>query len=404
VSAGDLTLGASPSRESREYHIHGVASAARVNAAQKALASLVLPPNLCAKGEQDLSMSAVPQNDKDTKSAAEESATPERRIQDRAESALTQTKQATANTVAASRDAWEKAAELQREVARSQVAQRIAGLADRTANLTKQATTSAATASKTGLAKAAKIGRETVLPELGRTGAKLKERARPERLARDYRDSLIWLHENVLDYSFERLFFVPTKGQVPLAGLTVRGPNKASGHDYRPSPYQVFKWALSAIDEAEMPRLSFVDYGAGKGRALLMASQHPFTAVGGIEFAEELHDNAMMNIAQFPRSRMKCRNVECALDDVVNITPIEGEAVHYFFNPFSEEIFAEVLRGIVTSYHAKPRRLYVITIDMEVGEIMHKTGVFREIPLAPAARLQARLLSPYSIAVYRSLA
>jgi hypothetical protein len=317
---------------------------------------------------------------------------------------LTQTKQATANTVAASRDAWEKAAELQREVARSQVAQRIAGLADMTANLTKQATTSAAAASKTGLAKAAKIGRETVLPELGRTGGLLKERARPERLARDYRDSLIWLHENVLDYSFERLFFVPTKGQVPLADLAVRGPNKASGHDYKPSPYQVFKWALSAIDEAEMPRLSFVDYGAGKGRALLLASQHPFTAVGGIEFAEELHDNAMMNIAQFPRSRMKCRNVECALDDVVNITPIEGEAVHYFFNPFSEEIFAEVLRGIVASYHAKPRRLYVIAIDMEAGDIMHKTGVFREIELAPAARLQARLLSPYTIAVYRSLA
>jgi hypothetical protein len=273
-----------------------------------------------------------------------------------------------------------------------------------TANLTKQATTSAAAASKTGLAKAAKIGRETVLPELGRTGGLLKERARPERLARDYRDSLIWLHENVLDYSFERLFFVPTKGQVPLADLAVRGPNKASGHDYKPSPYQVFKWALSAIDEAEMPRLSFVDYGAGKGRALLLASQHPFTAVGGIEFAEELHDNAMMNIAQFPRSRMKCRNVECALDDVVNITPIEGEAVHYFFNPFSEEIFAEVLRGIVASYHAKPRRLYVIAIDMEAGDIMHKTGVFREIELAPAARLQARLLSPYTIAVYRSLA
>ena len=52
-----------------------------------------------------------------------------------------------------------------------------------------------------------------------------------------------------------------------------------------------------------LSRLSFVDYGAGKGRVLLLASQHPFAAIGGIEFAEELHDDATMNIAQFPRSR-----------------------------------------------------------------------------------------------------
>jgi len=345
-------------------------------------------------------MSAVPHNAEDTESAAEQSATPERP----AESAVTQPKEATAGTLAASKDAWARAAELQCEVTRSQVAQRIAGLADMTANLTKQATTSAATAGKTGLAKAAQIGRDTVIPELGRTGAKLKERTRPERLAKDYKDSLIWLHDNVLDYSFERLFFVPTKGEIALDGLTVRGLNKAGGHNYKPTPYQVFQWALSAIDEAEIPKLSFVDYGAGKGRALLMASQHPFTAVGGIEFAEELHDNATMNIAQFPRSRMKCRNVECALDDVVNITPVEGEAVHYFFNPFSAEVFTDVLQGIVTSYHAKPRRLYVILVDMDVGELMHRTGVFREMQLPPGPRFQVKLLSPYNITAYRSLA
>src|SRR5262249_32042587 len=148
-----------------------------------------------------------------------------------------------------------------------------------------------------------------------------------------------------------------------------------SGHDYKPTPALIFKLALAAVAEDDIPRMNFVDYGAGKGRALLLASQYPFAAVGGIEFAEELHDNATMNIAQFPRSRMKCRNVECVLDDVVNITPLEGEAVHYFFNPFGPEIFAEVLRGIVAAYHARPRRLYVSLVDMDAAELMHKTGV-----------------------------
>jgi hypothetical protein len=158
------------------------------------------------------------------------------------------------------------------------------------------------------------------------------------------------------------------------------------------------------VAEEDIPKMSFVDYGAGKGRVLLLAAQHPFTRVGGIEFAEELHDNATMNIAQFPRSRMKCRDVECVLDDVVNITPVDGEAVHYFFNPFAPEIFAEVLKGIVASYHARPRRLYVILVDMDAGELMHTTGVFQEMTLPTPERMQAQALSPYGIAVYRSLA
>ncbi|MGZ5917842.1 MAG: hypothetical protein ACXWJ4_11090, partial [Methyloceanibacter sp.] len=203
-------------------------------------------------------MSVMPHSAEDTEPAPEEGATLERRIHGLSDSALTRTQDATAGALAASREAWTKAAEMKREGARRQVAQRIAGLADKTATRTKHATASAVAASKTGIAKAAKIGRETVLPELGRTGAKVRERTRPERLAQDYREFLLWLHDNVLDHAIEALFFVPTKGRVALEGLTVRGGNRASGHEYRPSPYFVFKWALSAVAD-DFSRLSFVD-------------------------------------------------------------------------------------------------------------------------------------------------
>lgn len=293
------------------------------------------------------------------------------------------------------------------EAATSHVSERIAGLssfAGFAAARTKQVGETVAAAGKTGFAKAARVSRESVLPELGRTSAILREHARPERLKQDLRGFLLWLHANVLDTGTERLFFRPTKGNIPLDGLTVHGNNRALGHEYKPTPAMVFKWAISAVDADDIPKLSFVDYGAGKGRAMLLAAQYPFTAVGGIEFAEELHDDATMNIAQFPRSRMKCRNVECVLDDAVAIAPLEGEVVHYFFNPFAPEVFAEVLKGIVASYHAKPRRLYVILVDMDEGEAMHRSGAFQEVTLGQAEQAQARLLSPYKISVYRSLA
>jgi hypothetical protein len=283
------------------------------------------------------------------------------------------------------------------------IAERIAKLADETASQTKSATQTAVTASKAGLSRAVEIGRGSVLPELERTGAKLKERTRPDRLRSDYRDYLHLLHARVLDPPIEQLFFKPTKDPVPLAGLTIRGDHRAHGHDYRPTPCALFDWTIAAIDH-DLSRLTFVDYGAGKGRVLLLASQHPFQAIGGIEFAEELHDDATMNIAQFPRSRMKCRNVECVLDDASQVGPPDGESVHYFFNPFSHEMFAEVLNNIVVSYRRRPRRLYLILVDPVATDLIDNSGVFQRLELPVIERAKVKLLSPYDVALYRSLA
>ena len=283
------------------------------------------------------------------------------------------------------------------------VAERIAKLADETASHTKSATQTAVHASKAGLQRAVEIGRESVLPEIERTGTALKQRTRPERLKHDYREYLHKLHARVLDPPIEQLFFKPTKDPVPLAGLTIRGPRREYGHDYRPTPCALFDWALAAIDY-DKSRLTFVDYGAGKGRVLLLASQYPFYAIGGIEFAEELHDDATMNIAQFPRSRMQCRNVECVLDDASQVGPPEGEAVHYFFNPFAREVFAEVLHNLVVSYRKKPRRLYLILIDPVATDLIENSGVFQKLEPPLIERTKLRLFSPYEVALYRSLA
>mgnify|MGYP000862509771 CR=1 FL=1 len=146
--------------------------------------------------------------------------------------------------------------------ARKRIAERLGRLADKTASRTKQMTEGAMKAGKIGFASAAKISRERVLPEVNRTGAILKEHAKPERMKEDYKAFLLWLHANVLDTSIERLFFRPTKDLVPLQGLTIHGDHAASGHDYKATPSLVFKWAMAGVDNEDIPKLAFVDYGA----------------------------------------------------------------------------------------------------------------------------------------------
>ena len=346
-------------------------------------------------------MTVVPQRSESTEAPA---SSPQRQgVKTVASDTVARTKDATASAVAASRDAWARAVALKHDVTHSKLADRLARIADQTTAETKAATSAAVAAGKVGFARAAEIGRETVLPELERANAKLKERTRPERLKQDYQTYLHRLHEKVFDRPTEQLFFAPTAAPVSLEGLTIHGRHRAQGHDYRPTPCSPFEWSLAGIDY-DVSRLTFVDYGAGKGRVLLLAAGHPFAAVGGIEFAEELHDNALMNIQQYPRSRMKCRNVECVLEDATEVGPPEGEAVHYFFNPFAREVFAEVLNNIVVSYRKRPRRLYLILVDPVATDLVDDSGVFARQELPLAERLKVKLLSPYEIAIYRSLA
>jgi hypothetical protein len=97
--------------------------------------------------------------------------------------------------------------------------------------------------------------------------------------------------------------------------------------------------------------------------------------------------------------------VECVLDDASALGPPEGEAVHYFFNPFSREVFAEVLHNIVVSYRKRPRRLYLILVDPpDVAEMIDSSGVFQRHELPLIERVKVNLFSPYEIALYRSLA
>jgi hypothetical protein len=224
-----------------------------------------------------------------------------------------------------------------------------------------------------------------------------------DRLKAEHQSLLRTLHERVLDASREQLFFVPTKEPQALSKLTINSPNRAAGHDYRPVPCQVFDWALDQIPE-DVSDFTFVDYGAGKGRAMLLAAERPFAAVAGVEFAAELHDNAEMNIAQYPRSKMLCRNVECILEDAVQVGPPDGASVHYFFNPFAREVFAEVLDNIVMAYRMTPRRLYLILIDPVATDLVEASGVFARVEPSQIDDLKLKLLSPHTVAVYRSLA
>ena len=90
--------------------------------------------------------------------------------------------------------------------------------------------------------------------------------------------------------------------------------------------------------------------------------------------------------------------------DAIQVGPPDGASVHFFFNPFSREVFAEDLNNIVMAYRAKPRRLYLILVDPVAADLVDASGVFARVEPSRVEGLKLKALSPYDVAIYRSLA
>lgn len=245
------------------------------------------------------------------------------------------------------------------------------------------------------------MARDKAFPWLARAVAGLREHTRPSVLKRDYRQALLLAHQKLFDRQVEDLTFVSSSKPTPLSDLKIGSITRLQGSDYKPTPRLVFRWAMEAIPE-KPENYTFIDFGAGRGRVLLLASHLNFAKIIGVEFAEELHNDCEMNVAQYPRSLMKCRNIECVLDDATHYELPDSPTLFYFFRPFNDAIMAEVLDRIARSYDRSPRRIYLVCIDMPDNKAIENLGIFRRFNLPGMHGLRISLLSPYSVSIYRT--
>lgn len=162
------------------------------------------------------------------------------------------------------------------------------------------------------------------------------------------------IHHRIYTWYCERKFGVSTGGLIEPPELGVENPDAIG---YSALEYEYLLWALPAIPFP--PRqVVFVDYGAGKGRALAAAATRPFNKVIGVEISESLVAIARRNLARMKHRR--AAHVEIHLVDAA-LFPVPADAnVLFFFNPFGGATLAEVVHRIHESWCSHPRDLFVI--------------------------------------------
>ena len=66
--------------------------------------------------------------------------------------------------------------------------------------------------------------------------------------------------------------------------------------EYAPTPSAHFRLLLRDLPR-DVSEYTFVDFGSGNGRVLILAAQQSFKATLGVEFSPELHRMATENLA-----------------------------------------------------------------------------------------------------------
>jgi SAM-dependent methyltransferase len=180
------------------------------------------------------------------------------------------------------------------------------------------------------------------------------------------------------EVAFDEQFGVDTIGFVDQTDLIVHNPNQIYAASYEASDPQYFRDAISIL-MIDYQRFNFIDFGSGKGRAILLATEFPFKKITGVEFSEKLHKIALDNISRFKSTISKCTDVESICMDVVDY-PLPNEClVCYFFNPFDATVLAQVISNIQKSLLKNPREIFIVYCRPKEAHIIEQTECFKKI-------------------------
>ena len=175
---------------------------------------------------------------------------------------------------------------------------------------------------------------------------------------------------------FDASRHIETAGTAALNELTILG-NASDSSSYLPVRPRRARQALRALPINDHSSYTFVDVGSGKGRMLMLAAEYPFRKIVGIEFAAELHDQAIKNIAAYRSHKRTSREIESLCMNALDFPIPDESLVLYFFNPFGLVTMQLFLRRLDRSLERSPRDVLVVTYFQEFEALFAATRYLR---------------------------
>ncbi|MEH6941912.1 class I SAM-dependent methyltransferase [Bacillus sp. JJ722] len=128
-------------------------------------------------------------------------------------------------------------------------------------------------------------------------------------------------------------------------------------HRYEPTPYEGLQKLTEYMPLSSKDRV--VDFGCGKGRLNFFVHHTCQASVLGIEMDEGFYQEALANLASYGK-KASTENIQflCCLAQDYEVN--RRDNVFYFFNPFSVQIFRNVINQILLSVEQAKRDITVV--------------------------------------------
>jgi hypothetical protein len=179
-------------------------------------------------------------------------------------------------------------------------------------------------------------------------------------------------------HPFDQRFGLDTSGLIWGEHLRSGARNDAWNTAYYAIAPSVFHSVIGALP-IDFPRFTFIDFGSGKGRAVMLAASYPFREILGIELSPELHAVAAANLARYHPPERLCQNVRLLNQDAAAFRFPPGPLALFFYHPFCRPVLERVLANLGRSLAQDPREAWVVYINPEVRAVLDRAPFLERV-------------------------
>jgi SAM-dependent methyltransferase len=175
-------------------------------------------------------------------------------------------------------------------------------------------------------------------------------------------------------HPFDAEFGLRTSGLIPGRHLKSGHPHDRHATAYFGVAPSVFRELLRRWRQhrpaAPIEQTTFIDLGAGMGRAVLIAALQPFRAVVGVELNPALVRLARRNMTRWRRVAKPQAPMRLVCADAVDYVLPNGPCAAFLFNPFGATVMRRLLKGMARSFAGRPGQLDILYVNNEQESVL----------------------------------
>ena len=188
------------------------------------------------------------------------------------------------------------------------------------------------------------------------------------------------------DEAMDRRYGIDTRGIVEANEVDCIGEHGTQSNGHEPIQRLLFERMLDAA-APDYAACTFIDFGSGKGRAVILAAHRPFHRVIGVEFSSALHAIAESNVSRFRTFMPTCVDIELRCEDAATTDIPPSSLLCFLYNPFGEVVLQKVCRRIFESFVAHPRQISILYRNPVCHHVLDECSFLRLTLATPDFRL-----------------